>query len=207
MNYTQMKRKIAAKIPFIFTQHNNPTYVNDIVVANQTQTNGCYLYDWMEPNGIRNQQNHQKGSWLEYGKEKDWKFKIDTCDVIHCIYQPFDNILNEFVFFDQLTIPDLDKFYKEPETDIITWLYYNPDAISNNQFVEHVLNYELIQKAEQATKSASEFFDYLQECSLQNCYDIGTEEYRVAIADFAKEPILFGLTEKTKDRLQTLTKL
>lgn len=75
---------------------------------------------------------------------------------------------------------DLDKFYVNPETEQVTWFYYNPDSSAGGQLVYTYFDFDDILTASEKDNP----LDYLLETSKQTVLDKGMDGFDEAVAEF-----------------------
>ena len=56
---------------------------------------------------------------------------------------------------------DQDRFYLDLENDKIEWMYYNPDSVSEGQFVTNVFDLDLLEEAMERMVDPEDAFDYI----------------------------------------------
>lgn len=104
-----IKREMGNRRPYYIHNHRVSEFIGQIRVANVIQTNGVYLHVYNEPLNRISLCNGNKGSWLEYGKAKDWE--IDSLTG-HCIlYQgehSAEHLIMEISFFDDECVKELE---------------------------------------------------------------------------------------------------
>ena len=107
-----IKREMKNKRPYYICNHRIERFIGQIRVANVIQTNGVYLHVYNEPENAVTLANNCKGSWLEYGKAKDWEIDELTG---HCsLYfskgeHSLESLIMEIVFFDDECIKELEN--------------------------------------------------------------------------------------------------
>lgn len=101
------------------------------------------------------------------------------------------------------TLLDRDLFFKNPDTERITYMYYNPDADSGGQFVITDISYGQLREASaKYPDNTSEFFDYLVSVGKQSAVDIGSEFFRYTLNEFySNTHIEEGLNDDVKEHL------
>ncbi len=68
-----------------------------------------------------------------------------------------------------------DRIYLDLENDRIEWMYYNPDSVSEGQFVTNVFDRDLLEEAASGKMEAGEIFDYIGSQCRQYLSDRGTD--------------------------------
>ena len=80
-NLSQLKRVLREGHDFIISKHFiKPEYTGQIRKVNIMQTNGMYSIDSVNFKNPINNANGGRGTWLEFGKAKDWKFENGLCE-------------------------------------------------------------------------------------------------------------------------------
>jgi hypothetical protein len=80
-NLSQLKRVLREGHDFIIVKHFiKPEYTGQIRKVNIMQTNGMYSIDSVNFKNPINNANGGRGTWLEFGKAKDWKFENGLCE-------------------------------------------------------------------------------------------------------------------------------
>ena len=70
---------------------------------------------------------------------------------------------------------DQDRFYLDLENDKIEWMYYNPDSVSEGQFVNNVFDLDLLEEAMDGMVDPEDAFDFIGSGCLQYLSDRGTD--------------------------------
>ena len=102
--------------------------------------------------------------------------------------------------------PDRTTFLVQPENGNVVWIYYNPDSISEGQFVRNVSTFEDIQKAAELHSDPDNFFDYLGSSCKQELIDNNSNLFPAALKEFNQESTLLNCTQETMDALITASK-
>ncbi len=98
---------------------------------------------------------------------------------------------------------DQDRIYLNLDTDRIEWMYYNPDSVSEGQFVTNVFDRDLLEEAMENGMDADEIFDYIGSGCRQYLSDKGTDFYGEAWKRMeTEEPFAIGCTLTTLDELR-----
>lgn len=85
-NLSQLKKAVAAKMPFRIVEHFiKPELTGQLRVPNVVQTNGFYSVEKDKPGSRVSLANNGKGYWLDYGKASNWMFDGEN------ITRVFDN--------------------------------------------------------------------------------------------------------------------
>lgn len=105
-----IKREMSNKRPYYVHNHKNADYNGQVIVANVIQTNGVYLHAYGEPNNMFTLANNGKGSWLKYGKAKDWEIDGLTG---HCFLyvgeHDAEHLVMEISFLDDECVKELEE--------------------------------------------------------------------------------------------------
>lgn len=106
-----------------------------------------------------------------------------------------------------------DRFYvDDTDENSFEWIYYNPDAVSESQFVVNCFDKSLLQRAvcdcinNERFKNNVDiafcvFNDYVGNECTQYCYDFGDASYSYIVEKFQSKPIAVGLNKTTIDLL------
>lgn len=86
-------------------------------------------------------------------------------------------ILSALKPFTSCVPKDTDDVFYLFEDGRIHWVYYNPDSVSEGQYVLLIFTTEDIIDASNATNNMDDFFDYLQEYAKEYLIDRGTEDF------------------------------
>ena len=98
---------------------------------------------------------------------------------------------------------DQDRIYLDLDNDRIEWMYYNPDSVSEGQFVTNVFDRDLLEEALEGMVDAEDAFDYIGTNCRQYLADKGTEFYGEAWKRMeTAEPFAIGCTLTTLDELR-----
>ena len=104
---------------------------------------------------------------------------------------------------------DQDRFYLDLENDKIEWMYYNPDSVSEGQFVTNVFDLDLLEEAMDGMVDPEDAFDFIGSGCRQYLSDRGTDFFGEAWKRMeTEEPFAIGcsLTTLEKIRLAYLAK-
>lgn len=96
---------------------------------------------------------------------------------------------------------DLDKFYVNPETEQVTWIYYNPDSSAGGQLVYTYFDYDDIFEASEKDNP----LDYLLETSKQTVLDKDMDGFDEAVAEFMTKSE--SISNRDENYLETLIAL
>lgn len=92
-----------------------------------------------------------------------------------------ENIQKEDIYFIEIPAAHLseseDFYYLRPDEDEVVCIYYNPDSLSNGQFVEMHFSYELIKNTIKKMCNVDDFFNLLYENAKTYLIDKGTDEF------------------------------
>ena len=94
-----------------------------------------------------------------------------------------------------------DAFFTHPDGSSIVWMYYNPDSEAGGQYVTNFVSVDDVKEAARSHNEPEKFFDYLGSIVRQELADIGTEWFKGAEIQFAKEPTFTDCTKETMDNL------
>ena len=94
-----------------------------------------------------------------------------------------------------------DAFFTHPDGSSIVWMYYNPDSEAGGQYVTNFVSVDDVKEAARSHNEPEKFFDYLGSIARQELADIGTEWFKGAEIQFAKEPTFTDCTKETMDNL------
>ena len=94
-----------------------------------------------------------------------------------------------------------DAFFTHPDGSSIVWMYYNPDSEAGGQYVTNFVSVDDVREAARTHNEPEKFFDYLGSIARQELADIGTEWFKGAEIQFAKEPTFTDCTKETMDSL------
>lgn len=103
---------------------------------------------------------------------------------------------------------DRDLFFNNPDTERITHIYFNPDSVSDGQFVISDINYDQIVSAvEKYSNDPEAFFDYLDSVSNQTLADVGSDYFRDTYEEFySNEHIAEGFSKEVIEQLTEVAK-
>lgn len=105
---SDIKREMKNKRPYYIVDHMRNEFIGQVRIANVIQANGVYIHEYNNPDSGVTLANNGRGSWLEYGKAKDWEIDKLTghCYLYHGNHIK-DNLVMEIVFFDDKCIEEL----------------------------------------------------------------------------------------------------
>lgn len=110
------------------------------------------------------------------------------------------NALNPFTDY----VPkDTDDIFYLFEDGRIHWVYYNPDSVSEGQYVLLIFTTEDIIEASNLTNNKDDFFDYIQEYAKEYLIDRGSEDFESY--EYSREiPDIVGVNEEVYEKLLDL---
>lgn len=112
-------------------------------------------------------------------------------------------ILSALKPFTSCVPKDTDDVFYLFEDGRIHWVYYNPDSVSEGQYVLLIFTTEDIIDASNATNNMDDFFDYLQEYAKEYLIDRGTEDFESY--EYSREiPDIVGVNEEVYEKLLDL---
>ena len=77
-NLSQLKKALADGCEFQIIKHYiKPEHTGEVRKVKKMQTNGMYSVVTNNDNSVVNTWNDGKGSWIDFGKAKDWNFGED----------------------------------------------------------------------------------------------------------------------------------
>lgn len=114
-------------------------------------------------------------------------------------------ILNALSPFTGYAPKDTDDIFYLFEDGSIHWVYYNPDSISEGQYVLLIFTTEDIIDASNLTNTKDDFFDYLQGYANVYLIDRGTEEFE-NYENSREIPDIVGFNEEVYKKLLDLIK-
>ena len=94
-----------------------------------------------------------------------------------------------------------DAFFAHPDGSSVVWMYYNPDSEAGGQYVKNFVSLDDVREAARTHNEPEKFFDYLGSIARQELADVGTEWFKGAEIQFAKEPTFTNCTKETMDNL------
>ena len=98
---------------------------------------------------------------------------------------------------------DTDDVFYLFEDGRIHWVYYNPDSVSEGQYVLLIFTTEDIIDASNATNNMDDFFDYLQEYAKEYLIDRGTEDFE-SYEHSRETPDIVGFNGEVYEKLLDL---
>ncbi|MGN0500232.1 MAG: LPD25 domain-containing protein, partial [Ruminococcus sp.] len=117
-----------------------------------------------------------------------------------------ENTFNEHLFGAENTVIDKDLSFYNPDSEQITYMYYNPDADSGGQLVITNISYEqIIEASQRYSDNTSEFFDYIVSVGRQTAVDIDSEFFRDSLDKYnSNSHFAEGLTDDVKNQLTNI---
>ncbi len=118
-----------------------------------------------------------------------------------------ENTLNDHLFgIEPNTIIDKDIFFYNPDSEQITYMYYNPDADSGGQLVITDISYEqIIEASKRYSDNTAEFFDYIVSVGRQTAVDVDSEFFRDSLDKYnSNNHFAEGLTDDVKNQLTNI---
>lgn len=96
-----------------------------------------------------------------------------------------------------------DRFFLNRENCTVEWVYYNPDSMSEGQFVHNCFDLDLLQESMRGIEDPQDAFDCIGEYCKQYLHNKGTEEYREDLLSWeTDEPDAVGCTLATLKHLR-----
>lgn len=112
-------------------------------------------------------------------------------------------ILSALKSFTSCVPKDTDDVFYLFEDGRIHWVYYNPDSVSEGQYVLLIFTTEDIVDASNATNNMDDFFDYLQEYAKEYLIDRGTEDFE-SYEHSRETPDIVGFNGEVYEKLLDL---
>lgn len=112
-------------------------------------------------------------------------------------------ILSALKPFTSCVLKDTDDVFYLFEDGRIHWVYYNPDSVSEGQYVLLIFTTEDIIDASNATNNMDDFFDYLQEYAKEYLIDRGTEDFE-SYEHSRETPDIVGFNGEVYEKLLDL---
>lgn len=105
---SDIKREMKNKRPYYIHNHRVDEFIGQVRIANIVQTNGIFIHVYNEPDNRITLCNAGKGSWLEYGKAKEWEIDELTGHCSLFVGEHTDNnLVMEISFLDDECIKEL----------------------------------------------------------------------------------------------------
>ena len=112
-------------------------------------------------------------------------------------------ILSALKPFTSCVPKDTDDVFYLFEDGRIHWVYYNPDSVSEGQYVLLIFTTEDIIDASNATNNMDDFFDYLQEYAKEYLIDKSTEDFE-SYEHSREIPDIVGFNQEVYEKLLNL---
>ncbi len=112
-------------------------------------------------------------------------------------------ILSALKPFTSCVPKDTDDVFYLFEDGRIHWVYYNPDSVSEGQYVLLIFTTEDIIDTSNATNNMDDFFDYLQEYAKEYLIDRGTEDFE-SYEHSRETPDIVGFNGEVYEKLLDL---
>ena len=90
--------------------------------------------------------------------------------------------------------------FNDPSRELFRAIYYNPNSLSEGQFVVKNYTYELVKEASENTNDTESFFDYLEQNAYTELIDYGTDDFEnFSTAYMNVKPDAIGRSEENKE--------
>ncbi len=107
--------------------------------------------------------------------------------------------VNAVVNHNTTPIGNEEYIFNDPSREMFRAVYYNPDSLSEGQFVIKDYTYELVLEADKNTSTVQEFFEYLELHAYTELVDYGTEDFeRMLEAYDEPKPDAIGRLDENK---------
>lgn len=159
---------------------------------NKTQRNSSVenIYNALISNQVEPLKNYFKDQLAEMSDEDE-------------LIPEAKRILNALNPFTDYVPKDTDDIFYFFEDGRIHWIYYNPDSVSEGQYVLLIFTTEDIIDASNLTNNKDDFFDYIQEYAKEYLIDRGTEDFESY--EYSRElPDIVGFNEEVYEKLLDL---
>lgn len=159
---------------------------------NKTQRNSTVenIYNALISNQVEPLKNYFKDQLAEMSDEDE-------------LIPEAKRILNALNPFTDYVPKDTDDIFYLFEDGRIHWVYYNPDSVSEGQYVLLIFTTEDIIDASNATNNMDDFFDYLQEYAKEYLIDRGTEDFE-SYEHSRETPDIVGFNGEVYEKLLDL---
>lgn len=159
---------------------------------NKTQRNSTVenIYNALISNQVEPLKNYFKDQLAEMSDEDEL---IPEAKRILSALKPFTSCVPK----------DTDDGFYLFEDGRIHWVYYNPDSVSEGQYVLLIFTTEDIIDASNATNNMDDFFDYLQEYAKEYLIDRGTEDFE-SYEHSRETPDIVGFNGEVYEKLLDL---
>lgn len=159
---------------------------------NKTKRNSTVenIYNALISNQVEPLKNYFKDQLAEMSDEDEL---ISEAKRILSALKPFTSCVSK----------DTDDVFYLFEDGRIHWVYYNPDSVSEGQYVLLIFTTEDIIDASNATNNMDDFFDYLQEYAKEYLIDRGTEDFE-SYEHSRETPDIVGFNGEVYEKLLDL---
>ena len=159
---------------------------------NKTQRNSTVenIYNALISNQVEPLKNYFKDQLAEMSDEDE-------------LISEAKRILSALKSFTSCVPKDTDDVFYLFEDGRIHWVYYNPDSVSEGQYVLLIFTTEDIIDASNATNNMDDFFDYLQEYAKEYLIDRGTEDFE-SYEHSRETPDIVGFNGEVYEKLLDL---
>lgn len=159
---------------------------------NKTQRNSSVenIYNALISNQVEPLENYFKDQLVEMSDEDE-------------LIPEAKRILNALKPFTDYVPKDTDDIFYLFEDGRIHWIYYNPDSVSEGQYVLLIFTTEDIIETSNLTNNKDDFFDYIQEYAKEYLIDRGSEDFESY--EYSREiPDIVGVNEEVYKKLLDL---
>lgn len=159
---------------------------------NKTQRNSSVenIYNALISNQVEPLENYFKDQLAEMSDEDE-------------LIPEAKRILNALKPFTDYVPKDTDNIFYLFEDGRIHWIYYNPDSVSEGQYVLLIFTTEDIIETSNLTNNKDDFFDYIQEYAKEYLIDRGSEDFESY--EYSREiPDIVGVNEEVYKKLLDL---
>lgn len=159
---------------------------------NKTQRNSSVenIYNALISNQVEPLENYFKDQLAEMSDEDE-------------LIPEAKRILNALKPFTDYVPKDTDDIFYLFEDGRIHWIYYNPDSVSEGQYVLLIFTTEDIIEASNLTNNKDDFFDYIQKYAKEYLIDRGSEDFESY--EYSREiPDIVGVNEEVYEKLLDL---
>lgn len=159
---------------------------------NKTQRNSSVenIYNALISNQVEPLKNYFKDQLAEMSDEDELILEVKR-------------IFNALKPFTDYVPKDTDDIFYLFEDGRIHWIYYNPDSVSEGQYVLLIFTTEDIIDASNATNNMDDFFDYIQEYAKEYLIDRGTEDFE-SYEHSRETPDIVGFNGEVYEKLLDL---
>jgi len=165
---------------------------NTIRWINKTQRNGTVknIYNALISNQVEPLKNYFKDQLAEMSDEDEL---IPEAKKNLKALKPFTSYVPK----------DTDDVFYFFEDGRIHWVYYNPDSVSEGQYVLLIFTTEDIIDASNVTNNMDDFFEYIQEYAKEYLIDRGTEDFE-SYEHSREIPDIVGFNQEVYEKLLNL---